>query len=65
MAITQVRRFEVRGLDKDSIPSYASYKNKASALKFADTLKSSEVYDKVLRRYIYGSSQFIKDLYPK
>lgn len=54
-------RYVVNGL-KDGVPVGTRYKQLASAKKFADTLKESEIYDSQLQKYVYGTSKFVTQL---
>lgn len=57
-------RFKVTG-EKDSIPVGTSFKTKSAAIKYADTLSNSEVYDMQTREYIHGTSKFMQMLKQK
>lgn len=54
-------RYRVEGL-KDGVPSTSMFKNRQSAINFANKLTKCEVYDTQTKEYIHGTSKFYRNL---
>ena len=54
-------RFKVTG-ELYGEPTGGSFKTKSAAMKLANSLSNVEVYDMVKRKYIYGTSEFYRQM---
>lgn len=52
-------RFKVTG-EVDGVPVGTIFKTRKPAIRYADSLTNSEVYDTLTKEYIHGSSKFMK-----
>jgi hypothetical protein len=54
-------RYEVKGYHKESKAAVKTvYHRREAAVRFAETLLDSEVYDKLEKRYIMGTNKIVQ-----